>query len=583
MQRAAVLMFVILWAAAARAADVVPPGVLILHSNQRPTPAHVIVDEALRVAIAAGAKRPVLIYSEYLDDEWASLETYAENNAEFLHDKYARRNIRVIVAAAIPAMQFATKFRDRIVAGVPVVHLMVAADRVDGAALPADVVGNFEDNDPQPTLELALRLHPHARRIVVVRGASARDALWDERVRVAAENLGNDVTIEYLAGLPTADVLHRVAALPPDAIVYTPGYFVDGAGAVSTPRKSLEQIASASAVPVYGAFDTLLGAGIVGGYMTRYEDQAKEAAGIVVRLLEGTPPGRITTGSVARVPMVDWRQVQRWGVDERMLPAGTHVMFREPTAWDRYGLAISIAVAVLVLEAVLIAALLLQRVRRRSAEHASSLLAGQLLTVHEDERRRLARDLHDDVTQRLARLAIDAGRMERRQGEHGETARQLREELVRLSEDVHALSYRLHPSVLEDLGLAEGIKAECGRIARHTSIPVEVDVDDVPRKLPRESSLCLFRVAQEALRNVVRHARAQAIKVSVSPRDHGLQLVVSDDGQGFDTSRDEPHASLGRVSMRERVRLLGGRLSVRSAPGKGTTVTAWVPLEGAVR
>jgi C4-dicarboxylate-specific signal transduction histidine kinase len=364
--RAAFSAALLLLPALVAAAD----GVLILYSNQRPTPAQVIIEDTLRSVVADKLKGTVQIFSEYLDDEWSSLETYAAKHAEFLRDKYERRNIRVIVASAIPALQFATQFRDRIAAGVPVVYLIVARDRVDAAALPPGFVGNFEDNDPTPTLGLALRLHPQATRLVFVRGATERDRLWDQRVRAAVDKLGNGIEIDYVAGLPTADVVRRVAALPPGTVVFTPGFFVDGAGAVSTPRQSTELIAAASAAPVYGAFDTVLGAGIVGGYMTRYEDQAKEAGGIVVRLLEGVAPAQIAPASVARVPMVDWRQVRRWGIDERLLPAETIVRFREPTVWDNHWPETSAGIVVLVLQAGLISALLIQRRSRRRTERA---------------------------------------------------------------------------------------------------------------------------------------------------------------------------------------------------------------------
>ena len=130
--------------------------------------------------------------------------------AEFLRAKYRERNIRVIVADALPALQFARDFRDRILPGVPVVHVAVASDRLEGAALPGDILGNFEDNDPTPTLKLAMRLHPNTQRIVFIRGASERDRFWDKRLQVAIQQVGTDVQIEYLAGLPTADVLRRV-------------------------------------------------------------------------------------------------------------------------------------------------------------------------------------------------------------------------------------------------------------------------------------------------------------------------------------------------------------------------------------
>jgi PAS domain S-box-containing protein len=203
-------------------------------------------------------------------------------------------------------------------------------------------------------------------------------------------------------------------------------------------------------------------------------------------------------------------------------------------------------------------------------------VAGRLLTVHEGERRRLARELHDDLTQQLARLAIDAGSMESAVGAP-DGLRALREDLVRLSEVVHAMSSRLHPSVLDDLGLIEALKAECARVARHGALRVEVNACDVPGALSAEASLCLFRVAQEALSNASRHAHASAVTVLLAPSSKGLQLAVSDNGSGFDPERPRERASLGLASMRERVRLLQGKFEIESTPGRGTTVVAWVP------
>src|SRR4051812_98322 len=196
----------------ADASDAARPGVLILHSNQRPTPSQIIVEDTLRTVVPEGFTHPVDLFSEYLDDERTFLQAHGSIQAEFLRVKYRERNIRVIVADALPALQFVRAFRDRILPGVPVVHVAVAWDRLDGAALPADILGNFEDNDPTPTLRFAMRLHPDTQRIVFIRGASELDRFWDKRLQVATRQLGTDVQIESLAGLPTADVLHRVRA-----------------------------------------------------------------------------------------------------------------------------------------------------------------------------------------------------------------------------------------------------------------------------------------------------------------------------------------------------------------------------------
>jgi signal transduction histidine kinase len=227
----------------------------------------------------------------------------------------------------------------------------------------------------------------------------------------------------------------------------------------------------------------------------------------------------------------------------------------------------------------LLAWLVFERRRRLRSEHSAHDLSGRLINAHEEERSRLARELHDDVTQRLALLAIDAGREERHlpSAAGGTAMRSMRENLVRLSEDVHSLSYRLHPSILEDLGLTEALKSECDRFSHTCPTRLETTVDEVPERLPRDVALCLFRIAQESLRNIARHAGATRAEISLRQLDGGLELAVKDNGAGFDPMRH--HASLGHAGMRQRTLLLGGRIAIESRGGRGTTIRAWVPVK----
>lgn len=219
----------------------------------------------------------------------------------------------------------------------------------------------------------------------------------------------------------------------------------------------------------------------------------------------------------------------------------------------------------------------------KRSEEALRTFSARLISSQEAERARLARELHDDITQRLARLAIDVGSSEAGTSDRSpaETARSVREELIRLGEDVHALSYRLHPSILEDLGLPAALRAEAERFERQTAGVIELKVRALPDSVSPDVALCLFRIAQEALRNAARHSGARAIKLSLLGLDGGLQLAVQDDGCGFDPAVQRDQPSLGLSSMRERVRLLGGELEIESAPNQGTTVLAWVPLRKA--
>jgi PAS domain S-box-containing protein len=222
---------------------------------------------------------------------------------------------------------------------------------------------------------------------------------------------------------------------------------------------------------------------------------------------------------------------------------------------------------------------------RKRVETELRDLSRRLIRAQEDERALLARELHDDVTQRLAVLAIEVGRAElaAADGALAESMQAVREGLMRLGEDVHALAYQLHPSVLEELGLAEALRAECERRLRQGRIELSVNIEPMFCVVGKDAALCLFRVAQEALNNVARHAGECAASVTLRQVDDGLFLAVSDDGVGFDPRHQRERIHLGLVSMRERVRLVNGTLDIESAPGRGTMIVAWVPAAAEAR
>jgi signal transduction histidine kinase len=208
-------------------------------------------------------------------------------------------------------------------------------------------------------------------------------------------------------------------------------------------------------------------------------------------------------------------------------------------------------------------------------------LAAKLLHAQEEERRRIAREMHDDWTQRLALACIDLVKLAQHIGVP-EVALPLlqtvQEQLVRLSEDVHSLSRQLHPSILDDLGLVEALRSECASFSRREGIAVVYRAEEVPTTLPKDIALCVYRVAQEALRNVAKHAAVNETRVVISATGPELMLRVEDDGVGFDAAAVRSEPGLGLSSMEERVRLIQGQLTIVSAPGRGTTVEVRVPL-----
>jgi signal transduction histidine kinase len=221
-----------------------------------------------------------------------------------------------------------------------------------------------------------------------------------------------------------------------------------------------------------------------------------------------------------------------------------------------------------------------QVAKRKQVEEARSDLLRRLVHAQEVEHRRIARELHDDLTQRLAVLAIDAGSLEQLPGcppDVGRRAGVMRDELVALSESVHSLSRQLHPSILDDLGLTDALRSECLSVYQRDGVSVEYYPRDVPTNLRRDVALCVYRVAQEALRNVARHARTPRASVRLVATGRELVLSVRDRGVGFEVAA-RGRAGVGLESMRERARLIQARLTVRSRAGKGTKVTLRVPL-----
>jgi PAS domain S-box-containing protein len=211
------------------------------------------------------------------------------------------------------------------------------------------------------------------------------------------------------------------------------------------------------------------------------------------------------------------------------------------------------------------------------------LLTGRLISAQEEERARLARELHDDLTQRLAAVAIEAGQLERMKtaGEDERRysmLRRIKEQMAQLSREVHGLSRRLHPSTLDDLGLVAAIESETRAFFERGGPPVNVTSDELP-PLSRDTQLGLYRIVQEALHNVAKHANAEEVRISLSALNGAVQLVISDDGRGFDRALPAWRPGLGLASMEERIRILGGSLHVASTPGHGTRITVRVPLE----
>jgi signal transduction histidine kinase/integral membrane sensor domain MASE1 len=219
---------------------------------------------------------------------------------------------------------------------------------------------------------------------------------------------------------------------------------------------------------------------------------------------------------------------------------------------------------------------------RRLTEEALSTVSRRLIVAQEQERARIARELHDDLGQRMALLSISLEQFEQDTEWLSSTARQqlhkIAEVSTEISSSIHDLSYQLHPSKLDTLGLLPSLRGFCREFSEQHHLKVQFVHHDIPRQIPKDVTLCLFRIAQEALQNVVKHSGAAEANVELSGQDGRINLGISDSGAGFSPESVEGDTGLGLISMRERLRLVGGHLSVESYPSHGTRIRVSVPL-----
>lgn len=219
---------------------------------------------------------------------------------------------------------------------------------------------------------------------------------------------------------------------------------------------------------------------------------------------------------------------------------------------------------------------------RRSYEASLQELSGRLITAQEEERTRIARELHDDLSQRMALLLIGLERCEPGMAEISSKSRRELRKIAEIAKDVsvslHSLSHLLHPATLATLGLVTSMGGFCREFSAQHDLRVNFVHHDIPKRVPEDVSLCLFRIVQEALRNVVKHSGAREARVTLTGYDDRIDLCIADSGIGFNPKSSEGKATLGLVSMRERARLVGGQLSIESEPSTGTRIRVQIPV-----
>ena len=581
-----------------------PARILVLYGITAGIPSQQVAATALREELAVALDERAEVLTEFVDHDprvSPGRATQADSTARsafrsYIARKYAREHFDVIVAVGRRAITFLALHGDSIFPATPIVFTAASLDQAAVLSSNPMATGVVDSLDLPGTVELALALQPETERLFVVTGASEIDRPYLTKAQQQLPAFAGRLQIAYLAALPLAQLEHTVSTLPPRSVVLYVTQFADSAGGHYVSADVALRMATVANAPVYTWLENLNGLGVVGGSMLSLDKSMRRGARLVARVLHGEKPANIPVSeSRSNVATVDWRELRRWNIDERLVPSGTVVAFRRRTFWDQYGSYIAGAVGFMMLQAGIIGALLVQRSSRHRAEAKSRALldglresngqirelAGRLVTAQETERSRIGRELHDDVIQRISGLSIALSALRRRLPASGEFQTDivvLQKRMAGLVSDVRDLSHSLHSGVLQHLGLAAALEELCTNFSQERGIDVSVEAPEAVDAVGEETSLCLYRVAQEALRNVATHSEARQAQVTLSMERGEVALSIVDDGHGFDPNAVRGARGLGLISLDERVRALDGTLTVQARPGIGTELRVRLPI-----
>ena len=566
---------------------------LVLDSEQFLGPATTLFTQSLRESLASSPT--VVLEAQHLDISRFAGEAHDSALADWLRSRYRGRHPGVVVALGVPASVFATRYGEKIWPAARIIHASIDGDQARMAIARGDPVVP-RDFNYRRTVEGALQLFPAVRQVWVIAGATEQDQRWLAIAEADLAPLKNRIRIQRIAGLRWDDLLAKVREMPPDAVGLGVVFGADADGRNFVMGDALLEVARTANRPFFVVGSWLLGTGAVGGDVLDITQLGRLAGSTALRVLNDPGAAGVAQAEgVATRWMFDAVQLQRWNISESKLPAGSIVLNRELPLWRRNLWTLLAMFLLVTAQGWIIGALLVQRRNRRrvqaalrdSEEKARASydevpdLAGRLISAREGERTRIARDLHDDIGQRVASLSIGLSRIERQIPDASNSARKLLSDLeqqtLQLSADLRHLSHELHPGALEHLGLLEALRERCDDFSEESGVPVRLDVSESWRDVPGDTALCLYRVAQEALRNAATHARARNVTVSLDQLDGHLTMQVTDDGCGFDPAATTRRSGLGLVSLAERVRMLGGELAVTAAPDAGTRLAVSLP------
>jgi signal transduction histidine kinase len=528
-----------------------PKTILILQSygqNFKPWSEY---SKALRQELEQRSPRRLIIQEFSVITARAEEEKAEYQFVDYLRALFVHRSPDLIVAFGAPGAAFAQTHRKELFPGAPLILAAIEERRVQSAVLTEnDTVVSVRQNIPV-LFDHILQLLPNTKTVAVVIGNSPNERFWTLHLERELEPLTKRVTLLFYNELSFGEILKQAASLPPDSAIFWAQLQVDVLGAVNEGDRTLRELATVANAPIFSYDDAFLTGEIVGGPMTSVSVTTRTTTDVVLRILEGEKPAAITTPVLQYGPAkYDWRQLQRWGISESRLPSGSQVLFREPTAWQRYSWQIALTIAIILLQTGLIAALLREHRRRRLAEVQSRQRMAELARVMRfSTAGEMAASISHELNQPLGAILTNAETLDvilksptpditelkdivkdilHDDQRAGEVIRRIRSLLKKAPFELK--DFDLNDLVRETLGvlsaLAAARKVELTSSITQNALPILGDRIQIQQVI-----LNLVVNGIEAMKDTL--AESRIISIRTSPVEDFAELSVSDHGPGI--------------------------------------------------
>ncbi len=530
------------------------------------------------------------LHIEYMDTKKVFGDLYSQRLYEVYKLKYKNFKFDMIIVTDNNAFDFIRKYRDELFGETPVVFCGVNyVDAADVRKLKL-FTGVNEENDFEACIALILKLHPGTRHIAFINEWTTTGQRVHKGFAEAVRRFDNILKVTLLEDMRIEEILEKLHALGPDSAVLYTAFSRDRLGRLFSYNESVFLVAQNSPVPVYTTMEFNLGYGVVGGLIVTGYDQGEMAGKIALRILQGEKAGDIPVMTISpKHYMFDYELLKKYHIARAALPKDSVVVNLPQTIYFKYRKWIDGLIVTFVALLSIISVLLISIYRRKQTEKELKTsreqlrtLAWRLAEAGETERKALSRELHDQVGQNLTILGVNLNILKSLIPK--ETASLISSRLndsvslvKQTTEQVRNVMAYLRSPVLDDYGLVAAIDLYGKQISERTGINVTVNGEQTARP-PSQTENAMFRIVQESLTNVVKHAHATEVVIRVFETGGKLHLSLEDNGVGYDTEAGVRTGGWGLITMSERALAIGGTCSVKSRPGLGTTITVEVPV-----